>query len=256
MTTVPVRRVPTADEIMARQFAEGDVRHRTATRGNAAMVAASAVNNLPAVASNQSSVTKYLDDVAPSSIVGRMIKFNKNGKFVTPDDDAEVSEEIDFICLADQTLIGWIRFYPDAPPDRIMGELYSGFIMPPRAELGDTDPAAWIDGISGKPEDPWRHQMLLVLQQAGTTELYTFVTQSATGRRSVGNLLRSYDRMRRVNPNELPVVRLKAGGFSHRDERIGWVATPAFAIVGRAPRDSVVTPDTSPGGDMNDDIPW
>jgi hypothetical protein len=136
-----------------------------------------------------------------------------------------------------------------------MGALYDGFVMPPREELGDTDQSKWLTGLSGAPDDPWKHQVYLVLQQAGTTELFTFVTSSRTGRRSVGNLLRHYDRMRRLNPGEYPVVRLKTGGFQHRDERVGWVETPAFAVVGRAPRDSVATPDTSPAGDMNDEIP-
>ena len=206
------------------------------------------------VPDNRSTTAKYLDEVASSSIVGSPIKFNKHGKFATK--DAEISEETDFIVHADQTMVGWIKFNDDAPPDRHMGMLYDGFIMPPRAELGDTDPADWPAGLSGAPDDPWKHQMYLVLQQAGTAEFFTFITQSATGRRSVGNLLKHYERMRKINPNELPVVRLKAGGFQHRDDRVGWVATPAFAVVGRAPRDSVAMPDTSPACDMNDEIPW
>ena len=77
-----------------------------------------------------------------------------------------------------------------------------------------------------------------------------------TGRRAVGNLLRHYDRMQRTHPDELPVVRLKVGGFQHRDERIGWVSTPVFAVVGRAPRDSAAKPDTSTRADMDDEIPF
>jgi hypothetical protein len=62
--------------------------------------------------------------------------------------------------------------------------------------------------------------------------------------------------MLKMNPGELPVVRLKPSGFHHRDDRVGWVPTPAFAVVGRAPRDSTAKPDTSPSGDMNDIIPF
>ena len=51
------------------------------------------------------------------------------------------------------------------------------------------------------------------------------------------------------------VVRLKSGGFSHKDERIGWVHTPVFAVVGKAPKASAAIPDTSLSGDMNDEIP-
>jgi hypothetical protein len=54
----------------------------------------------------------------------------------------------------------------------------------------------------------------------------------------------------------MPVVRLKSGGFNHRDDRIGWVSVPVFAVVGRAPRDSAAKPDTSAAGDLNDQIPF
>ena len=159
--------------------------------------------------------------------------------------------------LADQTLIGWLKFNNDGtPPDRVMGLLYDGFRMPARAELGDTDPADWPAGLSGAPEDVWKHHIYLVLKSADTAELHTFATSSMTGRRAVGNLLRHYDRMRRTHPDELPVVKLKVSGFQHKDERIGWVSTPVFAVVGRAPRDSAAKPDTSMQGQLNDIIPF
>ena len=97
---------------------------------------------------------------------------------------------------------------------------------------------------------------VLCLQDTSTNELFTFVTTSVTGRRAVGNLLHHFDRMQRLNVGDLPVVRLKPGGFNHRkDPRIGWVATPGFQIVGRAPRDSAAKPDTSIEADLNDAIP-
>ena len=199
---------------------------------------------------------QYLDEIAPAAIVGRLIKFGKDGQFITADDGEPIAEGADFTVLADQTLIGWLRFNNDGtPPDRVMGLLYDGFRMPARAELGDTDPADWPAGLSGAPEDLWRHHIYLVLQHADTAELYTFATSSMTGRRAVGNLLRHYDRMRRTHPDELPVIKLKVGGFQHRDERIGWVSTPVFAVVGRAPRDSAIKPDTSTQGQLNDIIP-
>jgi hypothetical protein len=210
-----------------------------------------------ALPDNRTSVQAYVDDIAPAGIAGRLVKFGKEGVFATSDDGAPVSEEAEFIALLDQTLIGWIKFNEEGTaPDRIQGLLYDNFTMPARDTLGDTDESAWGSGLSGRPEDPWKHQVCVVLQNTQTQELFTFGTMSATGRRSVGNLLRHYDRMRRTNPNDLPVVRLKAGGFNHRDERIGWVATPVFVVVGRAPRDSVAVPDTSVAADMNDAIPF
>jgi hypothetical protein len=166
-------------------------------------------------------------------------------------------EAAEFLALADETLCGWIRFRgDDTPPDRVQGLLYDGFIPPARETLGDTDQAQWEPGLSGAPEDPWHHQICLVLQNIETKELYTFATTSQTGRRAVGNLLKHYDRMQRTNAGEVPVVRLKSGGFNHRDDRIGWVPVPVFAVVGRAPRDSAVKPDTDVAADLNDQIAW
>jgi hypothetical protein len=211
---------------------------------------------LPAAPGAITNVAAYLDEVAPSGIVGRMIKWSKEGTFIYADTEEQISEEADFIVLADQTVVGWIKFIPDGPPERIMGLLYDGFAMPPRDELDEQDPSTWDTGLDGRPADPWVHQMMLVLQNGATGELSTFVTSSKTGRRAVGNLLRHYNEMLRLSPGELPVIRLKKGGFAHRDERIGWVAVPAFAVVARAPRDSAAKPDTSTAADLNDEIPW
>jgi hypothetical protein len=202
-------------------------------------------------------VQKYLDEIAPANIVGRMVKFSKDGQFVTADDEGPVDEAAEFVALCDEVLIGWIKFHKDGEtaPVRVQGLLYDGFKMPPRETLGDMDETQWGDGLGGKPEDPWKHQMCLVLQRIETGELFTFVTTSDTGRRAVGSLLRHFDRMRRAGADDVPVVRLRAGGFNHRDPRVGWVPTPVFAIVGKAPRDSAARPDTSIAADLNDKIP-
>ena len=132
------------------------------------------------------------------------------------------------------------------PPDRRMGLLYDGYIMPPRATLGDTDVSQWEIGLDGKPADPWQHFIYLVLQRGDTGELFTYTTSSVTGRRAIGNLLRHYDRLQRTHPDMYPCVRLKTGGFNHRDDRVGWVNVPVLAVVGRAPKDSTAKPNTWP----------
>jgi hypothetical protein len=221
----------------------------------ATVPAVAAKSTAVAVPDNRSYRDRYLDEIAPSSIVGRLVKFSKDGKFVTSDDGEPVSEDAEFAALCDETLVGWIRFNgEDAPPDRHQGLLYDGFVMPPRESLGDLDEAQWELGLSGQPADPWQHQMCLVLQHVDTKEMFTFSTQSVSGRRAVGNLLRHYDRMRRSGADEYPVVRLKPGGFNHRDDRIGWVPVPVFVAVGRAKRDSAQRPDTSTAADLDDEI--
>ena len=199
---------------------------------------------------------QYLDEIAPSGVVGRLIKFSKEGQFVFADSDEQVSPDEDFIVLCDQTLVSYVRFHDGEPPERIGGLLYQGFVLPPRETLGDTNPAHWPIGLSGQAEDPWRHEIMVVLKRPATLELVTFATASKTGRRSVGNLLRHFDRMQRTEPGAYPVVRLRPGGFTHKDGRIGWVATPAFAIVGTTAAHAAAIPDTSVKNQLNDKIPW
>ena len=201
---------------------------------------------------------KYIDEVAPASFPGKLIKFSREGAFVVTENGEELDTARDFVALVDETLIGWIKFHEEegTAPDRVQGLLYDGFVMPPRESLGDLDPAKWPIGLSGAAEDPWQHQAVLVLQDRETLDLYSFATSSKTGRRAVGNLLRHYDRLSRSHPDHYPVIRLKASGFNHRDQRIGWVHTPAFAVVGRAPKADAAVPDTSVGADLNDKIPF
>ena len=206
---------------------------------------------------NRMSVQKYLDEYVPVTLVGRAIRGDKEHVFVTPDDGEPVPDDTDFTALCDQTMIGFIRFNGEgAPPDYKMGLLYDGFVMPKRETLGDTDSLEWELGLDGKPSDPWRHFMYLVLQRGDTGELFTYTAGSVTGRRAVGNLLRHYDRLQKTHPDMYPVVRLKVGGFNHHDERVGWVQVPVFAVVGRQPKDSVAKPDSSPAADMQDEIPF
>jgi hypothetical protein len=200
--------------------------------------------------------SRYLDDIAPASIVGAMVKFTKDGTFVRQDTEEVISEGEDFLTPCDETLVGWVKFNgPGEPPDREMGLLHDGFIMPTRESLGDLDEAKWEKGLDGTPQDPWQHHVYLPLQNSRTKEMLTFVTSSKTGRRAVGTLLRHYGRLCRTKPGHVPVVGLRSGGFNHKDSRIGWVATPVFVVLTTAPRDEASVPDTSIEGILNDALP-
>ena len=77
--------------------------------------------------------SRYLDDIAPASIVGRLAKFTKDGQFVTADDGEPIPADTEFVALVDQTLVGWLKFNGDGEaPEREMGLLHDGFVMPPR----------------------------------------------------------------------------------------------------------------------------
>src|SRR5262245_13875889 len=88
---------------------------------------------LPAVPHQRTARERYLDDVAPSGVVGRLIKFSKEGKFVFHDDGEAIDERDDFVVLADQTLVSWVKFNGEGePPTRHGGLLYQGFVLPSR----------------------------------------------------------------------------------------------------------------------------
>lgn len=245
-----VSRTPTARELVAARQSQAPA----ATPEPAPVPAPAAAREIvPTTPENYRQ--RYLDEVAPSGIAGRLIKF-KEGKYITTDDEKEVPEGSEFILLADDTVVGWIRFNGTGEaPDREMGLLFDDFVMPTRESLGDLDQKEWEIGLDGQPADPWQHQQMIVLQNPETQELFTFSTSSRTGRRAVGNLLRHYTRMVKTHPDQLPVIRLGKGGFEHKDKRVGFVDTPVFVVVGRAPRNSAAKPDTSIGAFIDDKLP-
>jgi hypothetical protein len=188
---------------------------------------------------------------------GTFFKFAKDGKVRKTSDEEEIPEGTEFVVAYDQIQAGWIKFNGKGnPPDRHMGPIFDGYQPPNRESLGDTDQSQWETDLSGKPSDPWRHQMLVPLQHSETGELFVFGTTSLTGRREVGNLIRHCDRLRNKEPDAYPVIKLQVGGFAHRDKRVGWVKTPKFAVVGRAPKNNMGAASSAIADDMSDAIPF
>jgi hypothetical protein len=234
-------KIPTAADVLKRQREE----HGVIVPANKA---------LPAV--NGGGASAYLAEHGVG-MSGTFLKFNKDGKFVKTIDDEEIPAGTELACIYDQTQAGFIKFTGKGnPPERRMGPIFDGFMPPPREELGDTDESQWERDLSGKPADPWQHQMLLPLQSVETDELFIFATSSITGRRAVGNLLSQCERMRLKEPDAYPVIKLRTGGFQHRDERVGYVKTPAFDVVGRAPKGNLAAATTAIADDMSDAIPF
>jgi hypothetical protein len=134
-------------------------------------------------------------------------------------------------------------------------ELVFGGNPPKRGELDNADPAQWpTSKLTGQPEDPWRRVMMVPLENPATGELLVFSTMSRTGLRAVANLLTQSARMMAKDPNHLPVIKLRCGGYT--DKRFGWVKIPAFEFVGKAPRTNIPAADTSIESTLNDEIPY
>jgi hypothetical protein len=197
----------------------------------------------------------YADEICQTAIVGQLVKFDgKVGKFVIVETEEEISNR-EFIVAVDETLAGFIRFNGDGQlPDRVQGQPYKGWRKPKRETLGDNDPAQWpIGPLSGKAEDPWKEQANLVLVDPTTRAFFTFATTSKTGLSGVGALLQHYNRMLKHDADSYPIVELAPSGYE--DKRYGWVNKPVFAIIGRTPKNSTVTPATDVAADMNDELP-
>jgi hypothetical protein len=152
---------------------------------------------------------------------------------------------------------GWIRFNGKGEaPTRKQGAVFSGFVPPPRSELGDEDQSEWETDLSGKPADPWQFQLLIPMQNVETGELFVFQTTSLTGRRAGDNLIGLCGRMEKNEPDYYPVIKLRISGFNHRDERVGWVKTPAFERVGKAAKANATMAESAVDADLNDALPY
>jgi hypothetical protein len=195
----------------------------------------------------------YLAKHAPN---GTVLRF-KDGKFIQPTQgDAELPEGTELVCHWDQARGGYQRFNGKGEPPDVRIDLIFGGKPPERDNLGDDDASQWpISDMTGRPEDPWREVQMVPLESTNETgEVYIFQTMSPTGLRSVGNLLRQTARMTSKNPDFLPVIKIRAGGYNHH--KYGWVRTPAFELVGKAPRKDVAAAETSVSADMDDEIPF
>jgi hypothetical protein len=202
--------------------------------------------NLPAQVQPASAVDDYLKDLGGP--IGRIMKFNKDGRFTTGDGE-EVAQDRNFAVIHDQIQVGYIKFGGKGEaPERRMGPLFNGYRPPPRSELGDLDQTQWDIGLNGQPQDPWQPQIQIPLADVMTEELYLFGTTSVTGRKACGNLIAQAQRMARNDPDNYLVVALRTGGFNHA--KFGRVKTPSFLVRGKVPKSGAA----SKSDEMNDSV--
>jgi hypothetical protein len=96
------RQPPTSEQILAQQRAQAA--EKAAKADKTGMVPAKVASTAVAAPDSRTDVQRYLDDIAPASIVGRLIKFSKEGQFITADDGEPVDADAEYIVLADETL--------------------------------------------------------------------------------------------------------------------------------------------------------
>jgi hypothetical protein len=234
-----VKAVRTADDVLRQQ--RGD-------HNSGAIV--------PLTTTTPAVINDGLSYLASDASGGTVLRFNKDGKFIKPTQgDEEVPEGTQLVCHWDQARGGFQRFLEKGERPDVRIDLVFGGKPPERDELDDNDPATWpVSQLTGKQEDPWRKIRIVPLENPETGEILLFSTTSKTGIRAVSNLLQQAARMMAKEPNQLPVIKLRCGGYD--DRRFGWVRVPAFEFIGKAPKTNIAAADTSMGADLDDEIPF
>lgn len=203
----------------------------------------------------------YLNEFATATTPGTAIRFNgKDGKYVKLDGSVLAdTETATFVFLSDQVWGGWIKFdrEGETPPVRIQGVISEGFRPPPRESLDESDPELWAVGLSGKPEDPWKHQVVILLQNCESGELLAFHASNPTSRSACFDLMSHCQRRKRTGHDDYPLVRLKTGSYERRDPPKVKVLKPVFAVVGHQPKTAMIEKtDATVNADMSDSIPF
>src|SRR5262245_58962399 len=105
---------PSTKEILARQALEAKQRldaQKTAKPPSATGIAVAPAKPIAvpatAVPDNRTPQDRFLDILARAGIVGRLIRFTKDGVWMTADDEKPIDENAEFIVPADQTLVGF-----------------------------------------------------------------------------------------------------------------------------------------------------
>jgi hypothetical protein len=80
----------------------------------------------------------YADAVAPTTIIGTLLKFSK-GEFFAGKDSRPVAVGTHFIDNLDATMAGWVKWINGRPIDHRLVRIADGLLPVKREQLGDTD---------------------------------------------------------------------------------------------------------------------
>jgi hypothetical protein len=175
----------------------------------------------------------YGEDVGATSLIGDILKFSKGGKFLVGRSEKELPEGTKLVADFNLFRVGWVKWVNQRPLKTHMGLIVEGFNPGPRKPLGDNDETLWEKFSDGKSKDPWQFSNELVLfNPANPDEKYTFVTSSNGGRTALRALSAEYGLHIRHAADELPLVELMVGAYTHKNKTYGKIKIPVFAITG------------------------
>lgn len=194
-------------------------------------------NQMPAVAPNtdRNWAEEYGEEAFRSNIVGDLLKFNK-GEWLAGQNEDEMPVGTELVAATHLLQSGWMRWEDGKPAEIIMGTRASGFRPPARETLGYHDKAEWGE-LNGQVIDPWRRTDVLYLADPKTGRVYTFSPMSDGGLQAIKGLMRDYGPHLRINPDEIPVVKLGSTWYKHPS--FGKVYKPVLEVVSWRSADDV-----------------
>lgn len=173
---------------------------------------------------------EYADAIAPSFVVGKLLKFAK-GDYLAGADGQEVAMGTVMIVAADELMVGWVRWVGGKPAEQLLVRINDGQKPLRREQLGFVDKTQWEIDNSGKPRDPWQFTNYLPMaDEAG--ELYTFSSGSKGGLGAIGNLLRRYVQQQKKNDAVFPKIKLGTDTYPHQNKEYGRIKVPVLEPAG------------------------
>jgi hypothetical protein len=174
----------------------------------------------------------YGDSIGATTLVGETLKFNK-GKYLVGRSEKELPDGTRLVADFNLFRAGYVRWQNQRPTKTHMGLIVEGFNPGPRKPLGDNDETLWEKFTDGQPKDPWQFSNELVMfNPKDPDELYTFVTSSKGGLGAVRALSAEYGLHIRHAADELPLVELTVGSYTHKNKSYGKIKVPVLALVG------------------------
>jgi hypothetical protein len=195
--------------------------------------------NLPANDGYSNPFIEYGDAVAMTRIVGKLLKFDKFGEWISGEDGEVLKAGTELIANIDELLVGWVKWQDNKPVEQVMMRIADGKKPQPRDAMGDLDKSTWEVDDEGHERDPWQLSNYLIMKARDSDELYTYATASRGGIQAIGKLAKEYGHAMRYRPTEHPVVAIDQSYYMHPKKEWGKIKIPVLDIVDWAPKEEM-----------------
>lgn len=174
---------------------------------------------------------QYRDENKQSGIEGELLRFTKQGDWVSGVDQDELEEGTELIMGINTLKLGWQKWQDQRPVAARLGLLSEGYRPVDREELGDLNEDDWEE-LDGEARDPWQSVQQVLMMDPKSGQVYTFVTSSKSGIAALSEVVGAYgDRVQDGEDKEaMPVVSLQSGSYKHKT--YGKIMIPVFELTG------------------------